>query len=1607
MVGAKIGPLVGWSSLHDAAKEDDLETMICIVEGKKGLPMRDIDLPSETGLTPLHVAALSGSNMCIAYLLGQGCDVSLLDDHGRLGLHWAADSGHVESMTHLIAAGQSVNQVDGSGFSPLHLAARRGRTHACKYLVSVGSDLSLKNARSWTATETATVPIYRATQESLEQSMCMVQRIRREHDGIELEHLLSECGLDRFVGLFRLSKYTHHRILHSARPVSLKVLNSQTEDKNEQMNIRDYMTFIEYVQMQQGVKKTNPFADAAKQAKYWDNHPEEWEKFLLENPAYDAAEEDDSMYRRPVHEKEKEFMGFMRDTVMVELRKADKKQIFLDVRKTKEIPYVGFDGRVRCDDDAFEFDGIETCEVIDTGWPDCDVLDFTQMEKNIREGMYQNWESFCLDFLVMIANVMIFCRSAKSDIAESYKQAVAVGARGIRIFRKHRTSLRKHQAAMESERRAEMEMNRVKWSKWATDKRVRGMLPDVFKEMSSEAEALNLVEFLSAYTTRFKTIEEAQEHWGNKQGTMFEVTRLGWEEDERACRHHKQLRWMLDLTSSRDIERHFQHPAEDVRSDVHLPGGDLPGNFTVEAFLREVVWPMDFDTIREQLAGEWEADYYKKRPDDYRVLDQIMMDWLITQMNVISFHQRNHEAVKKMVRVDQQPVKMIPKAPCDLRLAPDYPQDRIAKVLWRQPPPKQGEVVLKYKLTLTTDLEQPVETHRTGAQPGTVRELFIDSDDASYHDIKLKNLQSMLATGASWQGGTCLLDGLSPKTSYTIMIQAMIDGEVFGPVSAPLLRFTTKPGVPYVPSNLRVLNVNDNAGIIQWDAPADNGANILDYELEYTDTKFHRHFSDRVGWHDTSFATRRVCDSTTGSDILVSEPLVKGLPGLMVPATLIKVRVCAKNEAGEGDWSDYIAYKTLCAAASKPQGLSLFATGYTHLDIAWMPPVASNSGAGIQAYEIQIEIQHSRTGQIEVRLETLSVQDLREEFIDRGFGGRPRTSTRRSTPVLLSRSSSNVSTSRPASRGSAEGSRPGSRAGRRGKGAVNVLTLPEEVDAENDKEVDMDEIDLGGDHSKTMPTPQEWWASTDYCGSIWYHDEVPHHVIRKASLDFPPIGNDNNLIVIQEMGPMGWGVEKYAVLTPNYADAKTLAIRTESAFQALIPVELPLRWSVLVDTSNKFSFQLNCQFRLKMAASLAYIFGLVISSDGWITSPALKSSGLTNDKSVLIAQEDYQVECFVCDQQPVRSPFMHRVENLPPGCRIQFSLRAKNGAGQDYGEPLSLGHKSEKIIQGYTESILPPPPVNLRADAVLSTAVVIYWDLPINDTGDPIENLEISFDKPDGHRSHYVIDAKLEGYQIGNLTPGQTIRNVSLCSINKNGVGPDCAEPINAISSLASIPTSCGNFRVTDTTHKTITFEWQVPAYDGGAPIIEWEVAGFSTHGDPIVHKIRGQDCIKFVMQVDADEHVGTWFLDFGVRCRNSVGWCAKSMPVVNARSEDGLPRDPDFMNIRMREKKRVQDAAVDQLRKAIALGTAAEADAERAVRQPIRFKKALLEEAENTVASAEAALVAAIDGSEQAGIKIIGVSQPKEDVDARMLLQRLRLKRGRRWGGRHRGLDI
>jgi hypothetical protein len=58
-------------------------------------------------------------------------------------------------------------------------------------------------------------------------------------------------------------------------------------------------------------------------------------------------------------------------------------------------------------------------------------------------------------------------------------------------------------------------------------------------------------------------------------------------------------------------------------------------------------------------------------------------------------------------------------------------------------------------------------------------------------------------------------------------------------------------------------------------------------------------------------------------------------------------------------------------------------------------------------------------------------------------------------------------------------------------------------------------------------------------------------------------------------------------------------------------------------------------------------------------------------------------------------------------------------------------------------------------------------------------------------------------------------------------------------------------------------------------------------------------------------------------------------------------------------------------------------------------------------VMRAEELLTQAIEASELSGLKTMGLAQPTEDIAARMLLERLRQKRVRRWGASRRGVMI
>lgn len=1266
MPSTGIGPSVGWTSLHDAAKSDDLDALICSVEAKKGMPIRDVDMPSATGLTPLHVAAMHGSTLCIPYLVSMNSDLTIVDSFGRLAVHYAAESGHVTSCMQLIASGQDLNAQDNEGNTPLHIAAR-GSSKACEYLIEIGANMSVRNNRGWTPLQAASVPMYRAAQEVLEETVPIMQKIRREADPVEVRALLQDCGMTQFEPLFLKAGYGAQHLLISCRPVSLNVLNACAEHKPDMMSLREYLFFLENLSRWHGVEKRNPFVENAQKQRYWDEHPDEFEAFLAENPDYDAAKIDDSEWRRPVLVKEREYMELMK-AVVAELRLGDKTGAFSNMLTRTGLPVTGADGRVHVDSELM-YKGIEG--LADYGWANTPVIDFEQIETNIEDGMYGVWEQMALDFVLMVCNVFVYFRAAKSDMEPGFKAGVAVLARGLRVIRKHRTALSKAAAAAAAERRENKAKTGLFWTRWSTDKRLRGLLPDLWRDALDQAAEEDDETLNTRYLERFETIEEADTWWGGGPSkNMLEAARPGWQDDMRCVRTLHWIKWSLNVASSRDTGMHLQHPQNDPRSDMHMPGADFSlaktrdgEGGTVEqqlraTFIREVVWPEDFDSMRLRVKHDPQQDMWRTYPDDYTSVDQVFLGFLVILSNIIVFHDKHHLHMKSVLDKKQLPLYLVPKAPERIRVNLATLAPFQGHIEWDQPPPKPNEFVVSFEIELITAEEQEMDPRRTLSRPGKVEYVVvpIKSNErttssrppssrpksaagnagggaALIEQGKLKVPDHELEAAvdekirhdhlATRQGGWCDVKSLTPATKYLVYMRAIAEGDVYGPASGPVLIFTTPPHIPEVVPSLVARHVTSDLVVFAWEAPRDNGSGLIDYEVEYTDTSFGSIYTSKVGYDARNFSTALVMVPPGSDDPLKPGYALPPRESILLPATTVTSRVRGRNRAGWGPWvSPQLSVSTIPDRASPPQALAITGTGVDHIQIGWMPPVRANSLVGIQGYRIYVKVMDGEhaglTHEIDVTVKEVSVGEAEKPVMSR-----PSTSTSRSGMMPRRRGGSQGSGSLAGSRGSSASRRRGGVKG--GSMDDGIISVDDDAidDDQGDGEVELDEVDV----SSTRPTTpaRTWWQTTPFNGKVWYATDVPAKVIERALMDYPIIGTDNNLIVLQTRGPLDWEMERYAVVTPMAYRAEQLANRLQRCFQDLLPVELGLRFIVTNTGDDHFRFTLNRQFRLKMPPSLAYSLGLVRSSGGWVISPPIKNVGLSDDKSVILAPYPHKV----------------------------------------------------------------------------------------------------------------------------------------------------------------------------------------------------------------------------------------------------------------------------------------------------------------------------------------------------------------------------------------------
>ena len=162
--------------------------------------------------------------------------------------------------------------------------------------------------------------------------------------------------------------------------------------------------------------------------------------------------------------------------------------------------------------------------------------------------------------------------------------------------------------------------------------------------------------------------------------------------------------------------------------------------------------------------------------------------------------------------------------------------------------------------------------------------------------------------GCSTAGAICTLDGRPLSAPATATIE--------GPSAEA-------PDAPSAPT----LTAGETWLEATWAAPADNGAAITDYDVEYRTTG--------GNWTDASHA-----GTSTGKRI---ESLTAD--------TAYEVRVRASNAEGAGDWSPAASART-DPSAEEPEAPSAptLTTGTTWLEASWTAP--ADNGATITAYDV-------------------------------------------------------------------------------------------------------------------------------------------------------------------------------------------------------------------------------------------------------------------------------------------------------------------------------------------------------------------------------------------------------------------------------------------------------------------------------------------------------------------------------------------------------------------------------------------------------------------------------------------------------------------------------
>ncbi|KAG1047569.1 hypothetical protein G6F43_009986 [Rhizopus delemar] len=166
-------------ALHAACAKGHLDAVELLIENGSLVDVKDA-----LGHTPLTNAILSGSGECIAFILQQNADASVIDSQGNSLLHLTASSNVVQAVPLLVSKQVPVDGHNQRGLSPLAVAISFGHSETALALIDAGANVDGK-------TRLATVLHYAVTWNRFE----VVKKLVESHCQVNVLNAIEETPL--------------------------------------------------------------------------------------------------------------------------------------------------------------------------------------------------------------------------------------------------------------------------------------------------------------------------------------------------------------------------------------------------------------------------------------------------------------------------------------------------------------------------------------------------------------------------------------------------------------------------------------------------------------------------------------------------------------------------------------------------------------------------------------------------------------------------------------------------------------------------------------------------------------------------------------------------------------------------------------------------------------------------------------------------------------------------------------------------------------------------------------------------------------------------------------------------------------------------------------------------------------------------------------------------------------------------------------------------------------------------------------------------------------------------------------------------------------------